>query len=305
MRNGKVSKESHAFKLGHDLAAVPGQLVVAKQNSCEMPVPHWHAQVEINYIFSGGLTYRINDYDVELSEGDLCIFWGGQPHQSRQVKAGTEFVAMHLPLVHFFRLRLPAHLTQHLTKGGTLISNSESQSDHEAFRRMVNFMQSGDAARVEFAVEELLLRLNRVAFEDHELRGHHAETDPQPEPLDNSSLRSIVGICAYVTENFRENIGAADVASFVERHPKYAMSVFKKSTGMTLNEYITLLRISYAQSLLHSEEFSILEIAMESGFGSLSTFSQAFRKATGQSASAYRRLHQRSHQTVELGTIAS
>jgi transcriptional regulator GlxA family with amidase domain len=67
------------------------------------------------------------------------------------------------------------------------------------------------------------------------------------------------------------------------------MSVFKKSTGMTLNEYITLLRLSYAQSLLLGDEMTILDVAMESGFGSLSAFSQAFRRITGYAASEFRR----------------
>ena len=41
--------------------------------------------------------------------------------------------------------------------------------------------------------------------------------------------------------------------------PKYAMSLFKKSTGMTLNEYVNLLRLSYAQALLMHEDANVLQ----------------------------------------------
>ncbi|WP_449394102.1 helix-turn-helix transcriptional regulator [Devosia riboflavina] len=92
-----------------------------------------------------------------------------------------------------------------------------------------------------------------------------------------------------MTENFRDDIGSAEIASSLDIHPKYAMSVFKKSTGMTLNEYLTLMRLSYAQSLLLEDDANILDVALASGFGSLSTFSQAFRKVTGQSPSDFRR----------------
>jgi AraC-like DNA-binding protein len=68
------------------------------------------------------------------------------------------------------------------------------------------------------------------------------------------------------------------------------MNVFKKSTGMTLNEYIALLRLSYAQSLLMNDETTVLDVAMVSGFRSLSTFNTAFRKISGCSPSDFRRL---------------
>ena len=50
-----------------------------------------------------------------------------------------------------------------------------------------------------------------------------------------------------------------DIAAAADIHPKYAMSVFKKSTGMTLNEYVNLLRLSYAQALLMKEDANVLQ----------------------------------------------
>jgi transcriptional regulator GlxA family with amidase domain len=67
------------------------------------------------------------------------------------------------------------------------------------------------------------------------------------------------------------------------------MSVFKKSTGMTLNEYVNLLRLSYAQALLMQEDGNVLRVAMESGFGSLSAFNKSFRKISGKSPSDFRK----------------
>jgi transcriptional regulator GlxA family with amidase domain len=67
------------------------------------------------------------------------------------------------------------------------------------------------------------------------------------------------------------------------------MSVFKKSTGMTLIEYVSLLRLSYAQALLMREDASVLQVAMDSGFGSLSAFNKCFRKIAGMSPSDFKR----------------
>jgi transcriptional regulator GlxA family with amidase domain len=67
------------------------------------------------------------------------------------------------------------------------------------------------------------------------------------------------------------------------------MSVFKKSTGMTLNDYVNLMRLSYAQALLMQEEANVLQVAMDSGFGSLSAFNKSFRKIAGMSPTDFRR----------------
>jgi transcriptional regulator GlxA family with amidase domain len=58
---------------------------------------------------------------------------------------------------------------------------------------------------------------------------------------------------------------------------------------MTLNEYVNLLRLSYAQALLMDEKASVLQVAMDSGFGSLSAFNAAFRKIAGKSPKDFRR----------------
>jgi AraC-like DNA-binding protein len=68
------------------------------------------------------------------------------------------------------------------------------------------------------------------------------------------------------------------------------MSIFRQSTGMTLNEYVSLLRLSYAQAMLINDDgANVLSIAMDSGFGSLSAFNKSFRKITGRSPSDFRR----------------
>ncbi|KKB07055.1 AraC family transcriptional regulator [Devosia geojensis] len=297
MWKGKTAQTKAWTQLSHELERIPTSLVAASNSGCYMPHPHWHAQVEVNHIYSGAMTYRMANHTVDLEAGDVCIFWGGQPHQAVEVAPDTELVAIHLPLVHFFRLRLSGELMQRLTRGATVVTRHEGQADGETFRRLTQYMNSDDPVRREHAIDELLLRLNRINFEPYRLVDGEEMGRLEGEPLDAQGFRNVIEICAYITENFRHDIGSADVASHVEIHPKYAMSVFKKSTGMTLNEYITLLRLSYAQSLLLADDVTVLDVAMESGFGSLSAFNQSFRKVTGQSPSDFRR--QRSSSLID------
>ncbi|WEX11820.1 helix-turn-helix domain-containing protein [Chelativorans sp. AA-79] len=268
---------------------VPNTLVVSHMQPGIMPVPHWHAQVEINYVFRGTVDYQMHGYPVHLEPGDLCIFWGGLPHRVADTSEDPFYVAVHLPLIHFFRLRLPPDMQQRLMRGATLVTGQPDASDAANFARWSDYMRAGGVRRSNHAIDELLLRLERIQFDAYRLV--EAENAPviRPEAPDQQSFQNIGRICAFVAENFRQQIDSADIAVSADIHPKYAMNVFKKSTGMTLNEYVSLLRLSYAQALLMQDGANVLRVAMDSGFGSLSAFNKSFRKMTGMSPSDFRR----------------
>ena len=268
---------------------VPNTLVVSRGQPGIMNTAHWHAQVEINFILRGTMQYQMHGHQVRLEAGDLALFWGGLPHQLVDTSDDPLDVAIHLPLVHFFRLRLAPELMRKLTHGATLVTRSVDDTDFGNFNRWTDYMRSGNPAQHEHAIHELLLRLERVGFEPFYLAEPADLVSSDTEPTDLPAYANIAGICAFIAENFRYDIDSADIAHSADIHPKYAMSVFKRSTGMTLSEYVNLLRLSYAQAMLMKDEANILRIAMESGFCSLSAFNKSFVKLTGKSPSRFRR----------------
>jgi AraC-like DNA-binding protein len=251
--------------------------------------PHWHAQVEVNFIVRGAVHYRMDEHEIALSSGDMCLFWGGLPHQMDDASDDAVYAGAHLPLVHFFRLHLPADVRNRLMTGATLVTNATDRSDSDNFERWNRYVRSGDPARAEHAVNELLLRLERVRFEPYRLAPDNPIEQEAGSPFDQQSLRNVGRMCDFIAENFLYDIDCVDIAAAADIHPKYAMSIFKKSTGMTLNEYVNLLRLSYAQSLLMHQDANVLRVAMDSGFGSLSAFNKSFRKLAGMSPSDFRR----------------
>jgi AraC-like DNA-binding protein/quercetin dioxygenase-like cupin family protein len=269
---------------------VPNTLVVSYEQPGIMPVPHWHAQVEVNFMFRGALEYRMRGHTVELKAGQLCLFWGGLPHQVVDTTDDAFFVAIHLPLVHFFRLKLPNEMVHKLTHGATLLTAGDDVTDSPAFERCVRYLRSSDRGQVEHGISELILRIERVRFEPHYL----VEPEDLPAPgrgcADQHPFTNVAAICEFIAGNFRHDIDCADIATSVAIHPKYAMNLFKKTTGVTLNEYVNLLRLSYAQALLMQEDTNVLDVAMQSGFRSLSAFNKSFRKMSGKSPSDFRRV---------------
>ena len=271
---------------------LPNQLVVSCEQPGIMPSPHWHAQAEVNYVFRGAVEYQMHGHQVRLGPGSLALFWGGLPHQVIDTGRDTYYHAIHLPLAHFFRLRLTPDLQQRLMRGATLVTLEPEPEDPPAFTRRGRYLSSDDPRLVGNGIDELLLRLERIAFEPHRVLdpGEGAGIDgAENDGAEPPTFQSIRRICGFIAENFREDIDSADIALSADIHPKYAMTLFKRSTGMSLGEYVSLLRLSYAQALLLDDEVSILQVAMDSGFGSLSAFNKCFRKKAGMTPSEFKR----------------
>jgi|GEM_PF-5164441 AraC-type DNA-binding domain-containing proteins len=68
----------------------------------------------------------------------------------------------------------------------------------------------------------------------------------------------------------------------------HLIRVFKKSVGMSPAKYFNQVKIDLAKHWLLTSKKSVLSIAMELGFGDLSTFNKAFKRTLGISPSAFR-----------------
>lgn len=267
---------------------LPTQLSMFHATPLVMRSPHWHAQVEVNFIVRGWAHYRMAGHQVTFKQGDLAVFWGGQPHWLDDSSEDLIYTGGHLPLVHFFRLRLPGDLQSRLMAGQTLVSSATDRADPINFARWHAYVHSADPMKVSMAVDELLLRLERIRFDDYTMvPGGRPQVDGADAEHPASPI--VVRICDFIADNFREDIDSAAIAEAADVHPKYAMNVFKKSTGMTLNDYVALMRLSYAQAMLMQDDANVLQVAMESGFGSLSAFNKSFRRLAGMSPSDFRR----------------
>ncbi|MBE6911502.1 MAG: helix-turn-helix domain-containing protein [Ruminococcaceae bacterium] len=86
---------------------------------------------------------------------------------------------------------------------------------------------------------------------------------------------------AFIHYNFRRNIKASDVASHVGYSPNYFSSEFKKETGVEFQKYLQELRLDFSYRLLKLSKLSVTEACFESGFNTLSHFSQTFKKKYG------------------------
>lgn len=96
---------------------------------------------------------------------------------------------------------------------------------------------------------------------------------------------------AYIREHYREPLTLETVSSIAGFNPAYFSTLFKKETGERFTEYLASVRIGAAKQLLTDSDRPIAEISAETGYGDYKYFCKQFKKATGLSPQAYRKMY--------------
>jgi AraC-like DNA-binding protein len=96
-------------------------------------------------------------------------------------------------------------------------------------------------------------------------------------------------VTAFIEEHLAEQISLATLAQLVRLSPFYFCRAFKQSFGVPPHRYHTGRRIERAKALLARTAPSVTDIGLTVGFSETSSFTAAFRKATGLTPTAYHR----------------
>jgi AraC family transcriptional regulator, melibiose operon regulatory protein len=253
-----------------------------------MPHVHTHAEIEMNLLRRGWMTYLIGGRFRTVHTDEATVFWAGVPHRLTEVGEGTEFVHVTVPLPWLLQLDLPRALWKALLDGEFLTGDLDD-ADEIAFDRLLfqrwtrDLAPDASATRRSTAFLEVEARLRRFAEHAH-LRKESVERDA-PTSRTRGQVEEIV---RFLGEHYGDPIDVGTVAKAVGLHPNYAMTVFRESCGVSIWEYVIRLRVAHAQRLLISTDWTVDEIGVRSGFGSTNAFYRAFGRITGCVPSAFR-----------------
>lgn len=88
-----------------------------------------------------------------------------------------------------------------------------------------------------------------------------------------------------------EQISVQSLSDMVNLTPAYLCVLFKQNMKMTINEYITDIRINKAKELLSKTQLHLYEICYQVGYLSPAYFSRLFKRNTGQTPKEWRDTH--------------
>ncbi len=144
-------------------------------------------------------------------------------------------------------------------------------------RRIYQEFRAMDTA-APLAIEGLLLELLAAATRER------LDRAPPDRPAWVAEARDML----HADPAARHTLG--DLAGAVGVHPVTLARSFRRSFGCSVGQYVRRLRIERAAAQVAGSDTPLAEIALAAGFADQSHFSNVFRRQTGMSPSAYRRV---------------
>ena len=241
---------------------------------------HYHPEVEITLITKGEGVLFIGDKISKYSNQELVMIGSNLPHEWRSDSNPSndhysECLAVHFnknfPGEDFYKIpeALPINYLLDLSLRG--IKVNEEAAKLFIREKLLLLIKTTGIERINI----LFSILNRIAScSDIELLSSagffNSINDRQTDKMNI--------IYKYVINNFKNQISIDLVAQQVNMTTTSFCRFFKKGTSKSFIQYINEIRVGYACKLLLEENFSISEIAYESGFENISNFNKQFKK---------------------------
>jgi AraC-like DNA-binding protein len=155
------------------------------------------------------------------------------------------------------------------------------QQVEQALSRSLHQPLSGmELDEFEWSLVSYLLSVHKGTHSDHWFT-------PSPPPVAHPSLRK--GI-EYLHSNLSSPVTLDDLCKITGLSKYYLIRLFQKHVGTTPGQYLQDQRLYFAAQLLRYSKKTVISIAFEAGFNSLSSFERAFRKKFGVTPTKYRKM---------------
>lgn len=250
---------------------------------------HYHDCLELNMIERGEGSYIINGKKYPISPGDIFVINNREPHMA----VHKEMLDMTVLVFDIELLWRNKGISQFLTP---FLSRKEKFSHRIVGNNNLYYEQMADVFSKlsgeyqeqekgwQISVEAMLMYLLTLIYRSYD---KNQELDEEPDNFQIMYTR-ISAVFDYIEANFKESIALSTLAELVSISPHYLCKCFKKITGRTIFEYIEQMRVRYSCFLLQTTQKPVMEIALESGFNTVSYYNRIFKKNVGMTPKEYR-----------------
>ena len=234
---------------------------------------HLHQFAEVMLVLDGEIEVTVGDKTEVARSGQFIFIFPFRPHAYKTRTHSTTFCAV------FSESLLPDFFAKCAGKAGERAAFDASEAHLALWQSALIPAYAKDKSFTPspFAVKSALYAM--VADFERQIL-----LSPAERSLERSDM-----IISYLTEHSSSPISLSDMAKALGYAENYLSHKITALFGMNFPTLLACLRVERAKRLLRESHATILEIAMECGFGSERSFDRAFKKITGGTPSEYRK----------------
>lgn len=246
---------------------------------------HWHNEMEFFMCVKGTMSIQCGDNTMIAEPGQVMFFNSGVIHAAeakddfgdecafRSVVFSPDMIAD----IDLIRAKYISPILSHKLILPVFAPETRIEGLYESLYKALNQKTSGS----EIYARGILC----VIFGMYVQNAVQAESDSQFANISVGVKQAI----EYVSVNYKAPISLSELAEVAGMSEGHFCRVFKQYTFKTPVQYINNIRIEKACELLKETDRKVLDIALDTGFNSLSYFISVFREGMGVTPAKFRK----------------
>jgi AraC-like DNA-binding protein/mannose-6-phosphate isomerase-like protein (cupin superfamily) len=274
-----------AYKLSNNI-------VFNRQSRYSLVPLHRHEYIEMNFIYSGNATAVINNQELQLTEGDICIMDSGVVH-TLYTSTDNDIILNAIMDFQYFSNSLLLKLSDSGPIARFLFNALNKTNKHNQYmlfhtlehplvkelfeNAYCEFLEPGicSAEAIDNYMQLLFIELVRcyqITMENE---------------YKSSNKNHMTEILLHIEENCVD-CTLESVAEKYHFHPNYLSRAIKKATGYTFKSLVSEYRMKLATFYLMNSDMPIHKIALDCGYKNLNFFYKKFYEYYHMSPKNYR-----------------
>ncbi len=253
---------------------------------------HNHSCLEINYVSEGEGCYLIGNREYELHPGDICIINNQEYHMA--VNHG----GLRLKVIVFDPELVWSGSRTDYQYLRAFFERSEGESPFLGAELPI----TGEITPILFDLERewqqkkpgyrLLIKADLLTLLARIYR-HYVEQDSFGDHISGAfqNHHSILIAVDYINSHYQEDLTLGQMAELAHMSQHYFSAMFSRIMQMPFSRYVLQRRLTQAGMLLKTTYLPVTEIALHTGFGTVSYFNKVFKKIYGTAPGTYRKEH--------------
>ena len=254
----------------------PNYYIVGLNTDFEFPL-HFHRCFELTLVLEGEMQVRREKESFTLKAGDMIFVGSNCIHDQRTVGHSESLIAIFNPdivaavaskfLNHPLKMPVLRNVSEHSIK--TFKSLYEHHLWEKEGNENIAFTKGALYSLVGLFVDQIDLNVENYYADRHILLGK---------------------IFEYVEQHKETPCTLEEVSKELEYSSVYLSRFFHQNTGMPYHEYAQMVKMNHACYLLKNTRWSILDISIQCGYSSLSSFNRSFKRIIGMNPTEYRKI---------------
>ncbi|MDD6466830.1 MAG: AraC family transcriptional regulator [Erysipelotrichaceae bacterium] len=231
-----------------------------------------HSYWELTYIDNGQLVTEVDGIAYELKTFDLMIY---TPHQFHSQQAFEGTPCSYITIMFDMDLKDP-----------TPFQNKIFHLNKDTHRILNNFMKLAATDQSPYSKDLLLCYLKELlVYLIQPVKNDVPITEmPIQQQSENDLLNDII---QYINENIFEPLAIDEICKTFLISRSSLQTLFREQLNMAPKQYINELKLSKSKFMIKEGKYTISEITVALGFGSIHYFSRKFKQRYGITPTDY------------------